>query len=470
MVDTAYKSVRELNLDLKNYRTVPQPDEIHAIQALILIKPDYFWALTDSLIDTGYLPTENIILLESQDTPPNFTVKEGNRRIAALKLILGHVPGDLFSIPDDIQTRINGLSEEWKTTNGTVPCTIFPASDALIVDRIVDRAHGKGEKAGRNQWTAVARARHNRDRNGTEPGLDLLEKYLQHGLNLTAQQAENWAGDYPVTVLDEAMPKIASRLGLQSAPDLAKKYPTVNYRTALESILLDIGQGKITFATIRDTSQDFILKYGIPVSAQGNTGGGTSHGGTGSSGGAGGATSQGGKGNAGSGGTGTGSGGKKPGAAPLNDPKTVKRLLRTLKPVGNRSKVVSLRDEMLNLKLADNPLAFCFLLRSMFEISAKAYCDDHAASGGPSTQKSNGREKPLADLLRDISTHLTNNGGDQIMAKKLYGATTELAKQDGILSVTSMNQLVHNPAFSITPSDICTMFTNVFPLLVAMNH
>jgi hypothetical protein len=46
---------------------------------------------------------------------------------------------------------------------------------------------------------------------------------------------------------------------------------------------------------------------------------------------------------------------------------------------------------------------------------------------------------------------------------------TELAKTDGLLSVTSLNQLVHNPTFSVNPGDISVMFFNIFPLLSEMN-
>jgi len=46
---------------------------------------------------------------------------------------------------------------------------------------------------------------------------------------------------------------------------------------------------------------------------------------------------------------------------------------------------------------------------------------------------------------------------------------TELAKPHGFLSVTSMNHLVHNPKFSIDETHISTLFSNIFPLLEAMN-
>jgi hypothetical protein len=45
----------------------------------------------------------------------------------------------------------------------------------------------------------------------------------------------------------------------------------------------------------------------------------------------------------------------------------------------------------------------------------------------------------------------------------------ELATPDGILSVTSMNQLVHSPSFSVSEGHISTVFGNIFPLLEAMN-
>jgi len=78
--------VREFTLDLFNYRSIPQNNEIEAAKAVISIKPDYFWALVESLIDSGYLPTENILVLESKDSTPINTVKEGNRRITGVRL------------------------------------------------------------------------------------------------------------------------------------------------------------------------------------------------------------------------------------------------------------------------------------------------------------------------------------------------------------------------------------------------
>ena len=458
MPETNQLPVNGLSLDLLNYRTVRQADEKSAVEAMSSASPDRFWALADSLIEDGYLPTESIIVL--RDDTGKLIVREGNRRVAALKLIHKFLPLTHLNVPSDIARRIGAISAEWLRDNEKVPCTIYESKDAVTVDRIVTLAHGKGEKAARDQWNAVARARHNRDANGaSESGLDLLEKYLKEGKNITSDQAARWAGAFPLSVLEEAMKRVAPRLGVTSSPALAKKYPAVKHREKLEAIIRDIGMENLRFEGIRGKDKDFAETYSIPLrQAKGTSSSRASAPSSKPSG-----KSKG------------GSNTRRPSAATqravaMGDPRAVRRLLKEFGPrCKKREKVVTLRDEAVLLDLDRTPLAFCFVLRSMFEISAKAYCADHKSAGGPSTTKSGGEDRPLADILRDITKHLTGNGSDKQKVKELHGAMTELGRRDGILSVTSMNQLVHHPRFSVLPADVAVLFGNVFPLLEAMN-
>ncbi len=451
-------SVDELALDLKNFRTVPQAGELDAMHAMLSIAPDRFWALVESLLDGGYLPTENIIVL---DTGKEKIVKEGNRRICALKLVFGLIKRNGLRVPETVEDKIGKLSAAWKAKNKQVPCAIYDSSEADVVDRIVTLAHGKGEKAGRDNWTSVARARHNREKNGaSEPALDLLEKYLKAGKNLTMEEKERWAGEYPLSVLENAIKSTAPRLGFASAKELADSYPTkIKRRKEMEDLMRDVGHGILDFEAIRDKNTDFALKYGIPLLKQP----------------AGKATSQ------TSSATGTAAGGgslsvnvpgsNKPKALAANDPQNVIRTLKKFFPKGNnREKLVTLLEEARKLKLRNHPLSFCFLLRSMFEISAKAYCGDHASTSGPTATKTNGEDRMLVDVLKDVTAHLTKNNSDKAMKKELHSAIAELAKPEGFLSVTSMNQLVHHPKFIVDETHISNLFTNVFPLLHAMNR
>ena len=262
MPNNKYLKVKDINLDLKNYRTIPQKTEADAVNAMIAIKPDRFYAVVESILDDGYLPTENLIILDDN----GYTVKEGNRRTAALKLIHGLHSIDDFAIPESLKNRINSLDANWKKENEDVPCSVFKLSEKDKVDKIVNLTHAKGEKASRDPWTSVAKARQNRDeKKAAEPTLDLLEKYIQNGKNLTNQQKERWSGDYPLTVLDEALRSIISRLGYKTISDLVKAYPKLKLRNDLEDMLRDIGLQVFGFTEIRSKTSDFASAYNIPV-------------------------------------------------------------------------------------------------------------------------------------------------------------------------------------------------------------
>ena len=483
MGTTKQIKVADLRIDLTNYRTIHQPDEEHATNALISIHPNYFWGLMESLLDDGYDPTENIVVLK---VGGELVVKEGNRRTASLKLLHGLTKN--IELPGHIQDRIETLPNRWKAENETVPCVVYPAKDAAFVDKLVARTHAKGDTAGRDKWNSVATARYARDQlKKSEPGLDMLESYLANGKNLNPQQAERWSGEYFLTVLNEALQKLAPILKGKGAAELASSYPSKN-KKLFDGILFDIGTGTLGFKQIRNASQAWVTTYGLTVPTPGGNQSGRSSGssgtggaGTGGAGTGGAGTGGAGTGGAGTGGAGTGGAGSAGAAGangkgsstkahPSNDPKSVRKKLTSFKIKGaGRDKIATLLIEIRNLKIDTHPHAFCFLLRSLFELSAKAYCVDHKKSGGPALKKKDGSDKSLADLLRDIVNHLTSNGADKSQVKVLHGPMTELAKKDGLLSVTSMNQLVHHPSFSVSPPDICILFGNVFPLLEAMN-
>lgn len=475
--------IDKLTLDPKNFRTVPQRTETGAVNALLSLKPEWFWALCSSLVEDGYRPNEAIIVLEDGD---KLIVKEGNRRIAALKLILGRVQLRGVNIPADLKAKIDKLDAFWKTENSTVPCTIYPASKAELVDRIIDQIHGKGEQGGRLDWPSIARARHNRANGVSEPGLDLLEEYLKKGKNLNREQAERWGGDYKLTILDEVLKRIAARVGATSARDIADRYPDkTKYRDALETIMADIGLQVLTFPKVRDDSKDFGETYNLPKPAATapnpaqsgsitpTTGGPNASGQQGTQTGQPPATHSAAPGQPASAASSSTAQPKKTAAAASNDAANVKRLLRNLRPVGqNRSKVVVLLNEARKLKLETHPHAFCFVLRAMFELSGKAYCADNAKDGLSAT-KPDGRDKDLGVMLREITQHLINKAGGPMtpVGRRLHGAMTQLdAQSQNPLSITSLNQLIHNGIFVVDETHIATLFGNVYPLLEAMNH
>ncbi len=323
----------------------------------------------ESLLDDGYSPTENIVALNVKG---EHVVKEGNRgERAPLKLIHGLTKN--VELPEHIQDRIDKLPGTWKADNETIPCVVYPAKDAAFVDKLVARTHAKGDTAGRDKWNSVATARYARDQlKKSEPGLDLLEAYLIKGKNLNPQQAERWSGEYPLTVLNEALQKLTPILKTKGAADLASSYPGKN-KKLFDSVLFDIGTGTLGFKEIRPASQSWVTAYGL---AAPNPGGGSSSW----------AAQE---------------------ALEEREPRVVaqpEERARAVQPMpillmirsrsGRNFRLsrsegrVAIRlqrclTRLLHVKLETHPHAFCFLLRSLFELSAKAYCVDHKKAVAP---------------------------------------------------------------------------------------
>lgn len=448
-METTHYQVVKLQLDLKNYRTMPQSDDVSAIHAMIALEPEYFWGLTSSLLEDGYIPTEAIVALETSAS--GALVMEGNRRVAALKILLGQIQTDVLSVPGGILKQIKSVSPSWKKTNKTVPCLLFKEVERKTAKKLVSRIHGGRQKASRLPWNPVAKARFNREENGrAEYGLNLLEAYLREGKNVTGSHREKWASDYPLTVLNDVIPKIASASGLSSATFVAN-YPRIEKRNELETLLYRIGQEEIGFNEIRHP--DMVFNYGLatrqaPPVPLGNASPTSKPVGSPSA-----PTAK-----------------LKPRATSLDDPRSVYKCLKRFTPRGHsREKLVFVLEEARRLRLDKHPLSFCFLIRAMFELSAKAYCADHKSSG-LSITKPDGSDRKLKDVLTDIGNHLTNNmKGNHPNTRIVQPALSELNDSKSLISLTAMNQTVHSKTFSLDEHHVSRRFHNVFPLLELLN-
>lgn len=455
-------AVSTLKLDLKNYRTLPQKSEKGAIKAMITIKSERFWAILESILDSGYLNTENIVV--QKNSMEQLIVKEGNRRVAALKLALGIYDPDDFDVPQQYKSQISELTRQWKKNNSQVVTLIFDKSETEAVDKIVALTHGKGDKASRDGWTSVAKARHNRDANGQEePALDVLEAYLKQARDITPMQKERWAADYPITVLYELLRKLTPSVGFSKISEFSTRYPGKGIPNNFDELIKEIGEKIIGYESIRpeDGFNLILNRLGLPVIASDSSSQAPSNERNDS-------PSQ----TSAETATTKKSAAKRPIAISNSDPKYIIQTLKKFIVRGDkREKVVALRDEAIRLKTIEKyPYSFCFLLRSMFEISGKTYCTENSIA---TFQQKNGKkvDNKLIDILKGARKHLIENAAiPKDIEQQLHGAITELSKPEGLLSVTSMNQLVHNPNFSTSGQNIASIFGNVFPLLEMLNR
>lgn len=454
--------VADLTLDLRNYRVPPAVNEVGSVNALIAIKPHYFWDLTRSLLAEGYDGLENILVLEDGGDK---IVREGNRRIGAMKIIHGLLPRSKFDLPDDIEDAISSLKPTWKTENERVPCVIYDKADAALVDEKVQRTHGRGETAGRLKWESVALARYERDvEKRPHPALKLLETYLEQATKISEDQRKEWGGVFPLTVLREAMQKVAIRYKLSSAADLLTEMESrPGLAKILGRIVYDVGTEELETRHVRLATWGG--EYGLPPAPTSTTPTTTPPTVTPST------TTQ-----------ATTPAATTPGATPpaatrgprktlpLSNPRSVKRELNRFAPTGKASsKVVDLLFEMKKLQIGKTPICFGLLLRSMFDVSVTAYFTKHRLPTFRVTPKGDRKEKSLGELLVEASKHLQAATTDRGIIGDLRTAQAEINAPHGLLTIPTMNGLVHSGTAIVTEAQAVAGFHKIFPLLVHLN-
>lgn len=101
--------------------------------------------LMGSIGKLGYFPGEPLLVAPNPQGPPDYIVVEGNRRLAALKLLTGQLPSDLPSV--------QALREELGYGATHVPCLVFGDRSELL--RYLGYRHITGAK----RWEPLPKAR-----------------------------------------------------------------------------------------------------------------------------------------------------------------------------------------------------------------------------------------------------------------------------------------------------------------------
>jgi hypothetical protein len=470
MPERTAKKAADLSLDLENFRMIPQANEVASLKGMIDVGPKEFWGLMESILSEGYTGEGNLIVLRDDDDPEKLVVKEGNRRLAVIKVARGLIAlHEDAEVPSAVRRALARIPAEERADRKDIPVLIYPSEQADVVDRIVSRKHGKGGHAGRADWNSVPRARHNRTQGQKEYGLDLLEKYIDRGKNLTDQEKASWQGHYPLTVLNEALPRIVAFLGESvNVKDLVATYPRSSYRIALESIMAAIGRHALTVPGMRNPPDESVWSpvfYGFVAPGGPGQPTGSEPGQEASSSAAGASSEPESTGASGS------SGGSHDSAKPdaFETYADLQNWFKNLRVVGDhREKVAILAKEAARINVDKAPHAVAFVVRSMFELSAKAYCKEHHGQKGvPSYGEKEGK---LDTALLAIIAHIRNLEDNQSL---LYGAERELIHDDQhphFLSMKSMHQLIHNPHFIIDGGRFRQSFKNLKYLMEALNQ
>ncbi|WP_133167953.1 hypothetical protein [Burkholderia gladioli] len=192
-------SVTQLDLDTHNPRTTPEGNQTDALRSLLAVERDgeKVYELARDICDVGMLdPGDRLFVLPSKEKN-RFIVLDGNRRLAALRLLSqpGLIEREDIGLNQSLRNRFKRLqvdhANNWPSN---IDVAVFDTREQA--NRFIRLRHtGENAGAGRSAWSALQIARFDHTgiwqclsalRDAGELGLDVLNELDRSEFNITS--------------------------------------------------------------------------------------------------------------------------------------------------------------------------------------------------------------------------------------------------------------------------------------------
>jgi hypothetical protein len=243
--------IGSLLLDQNNPRIPPVANQRDALQQVIDDQQEKLANLAENVVEEGISPIDLLFVEKSTDHSDKWVVLEGNRRIAALKIL--HNPSVLTDLvlSNAIKKRFEAAARSFDAAK-VEPITCIETTRQDAAPWIQRRHTGEDEGRGLVSWNGQATARFR----GGDPALQALEFVRQHG-NLTAEQNAALSGRFITTLrrLLEA-PDVRNLLGLDlKKNELFSTVPAAELIKGLRRIVLDLAEKRVNVTGLKKKDQ-----------------------------------------------------------------------------------------------------------------------------------------------------------------------------------------------------------------------
>ncbi len=169
-------SVGKLLFNVRNYRIVAQDSQKGALDKIIVEQGRKLITLAKDIVEIGLSPFDLPMVIDAEDGNGNFIMMEGNRRLTAIRLLLD--PELAKNTPLHaafVKLHNNNLDAIPKV----IDCAIAPNRELAIMWG--NRKHASGlDGKGTEPWTAMAKARADKDQGLSTPALDVVNFVLSN--------------------------------------------------------------------------------------------------------------------------------------------------------------------------------------------------------------------------------------------------------------------------------------------------
>jgi hypothetical protein len=423
-METKTIGIASLMLDAQNPRHGVVQSQNEAIQAIITEQEGKLVTLARDIAEHGLSPLDRMLVIKAGR---NYTVVEGNRRIAAVKLL--HNPDLAEGTP--LERAIKDIAAKASSRPDQIDCAIAPSRDAAR-HWMVLRHTGEQDGAGVVPWNAPASHRFfARPGSQVAKALAFLDDVkTTYPNNPAIQEAVATIEATRITTLGRlvADPTFRDHLGLQDDNGkLIALHPAAVLEPVLEQILNDVATHlTVTQIKTKDLRTKYLATIPKPkpgVTAQPSTASTTT----------------------------TTTPTPTPAPKPTKPGSPFKEI--NLSRLGQR--IQDIVTELRKLDITKTPNAAAILTRVVLEFSV----DEYIAKKGLATDGK--LKKRVGRVLHHVDPTSTD--------PKYQGVRAGLADGTSMLSVATLHGYVHNPNFHPTPTDVRNIVGNLKPFFQAMN-
>ena len=432
--------IDDVLLDLENPRISRSSTQREALQKIIEDQDVKLVLLAESIADDGLNPMDRLLVIKADGQPGRWTVIEGNRRLAALKILSNPAVLSDLEIRSPVQKRLESIAHGWDRSIAKLDCFEL-ATRAAGITWIKQRHTGENEGRGIVGWIGLASARFR----GTDPALQALDLVMQHG-SLTDEEKVGIEARFPITTLDRLLSTTAVRTAIGLSIHDRKLHtalPADEIIRPLTRLVRDLANKTVTVADLKKREDqasyvanlgadlpDLSKAAGIPRSIDGMDAEDFKS-----------KTKV-----------------KAKSVPPAKPPAARKALI----PKGcslevTNTKISEIIKELRALTLKDSPHAISVLFRVFLEQSV----DDYLTRNGSSPNNARGSGKPPFKTLREKVTEavgLMVTAG--VPKKDLDGVSKGIADPSNPLCAETLNNYVHNRFYSPTENQLKVSWDN----------
>jgi hypothetical protein len=429
--------VENLLLDLENPRINKAESQRGALQKIVDDQDVKLVALAQSIVEDGLNPMDRLLVIKSNKDSGKFIVVEGNRRLAAIKILNNSAVLTDLDVRSPLKKRFETLAKDFDL-KVIEPVDCFEVSERPVSAMWIQQRH-TGENDGRGivNWNGVATARFR----GGDPALQALDLVIRQG-ELSDEERRKVESRFPITTLDRLLstPDVRAKLGMEiNDGKLESSLPPSEILKALRRMVMDLANQDVNVTQLKKKEQQVKYIAGLGKDLPDL---------------------------------------RKRAGAPkpidrLDDsdfkkaktkPKQKKKQIavrRSLIPKGchllvTNAKVAEIVRELRSLPLESYPHSISVLFRVFLEQSVDHYLEKNKVSLIEKTPGGD-KDKKLRKKVEEAVAHLVSAG---VSKRTLDGVSKGINDKNNPLYVDTLHNYVHNRFFSPTERDLKVAWDN----------